>query len=70
MPAFSPIKRRVQAPLNRKRMVPATVLVGWTKTGRPVSSLPLRNPEAIQNRIRTWKRKGYKVSSLIEWDFV
>ena len=51
-------------------MIPATVLLGWTKTGRPVSSLPLRTPLAVENRIKTWKRKGYKVSSLVEWDFV
>ena len=65
-----PIKRRLQAPLDRKRMIPATVLLGWTKTGRPVSSLPLRTPLAVENRIKTWKREGYKVSSLVEWDFV
>lgn len=65
-----PLKRRLKAPINRKRQVPATVLLGWTKTGRPVSSLPLRTPLAIENRIRTWKRKGYRVSSVVEWDFI
>lgn len=67
---MTPLKRRLKAPIERKRMIPATVLLGWTKAGRPVSSLPLRNPLAIENRIRTWKRKGYKVSTLVEWDFV
>jgi hypothetical protein len=64
------LKRRLKASVNRKRRPPATVLLGWTPMGRPVASLPLRSPVAVQLRIRTWRRKGYVVSSLVEWDFI
>ena len=66
----APVKRKILAPRDRRRMLPATVLLGWTSTGRPVSSLPLRTSLAVQNRIKTWRRKGYRVSSLVEWDFM
>lgn len=67
---MAPERRKLRAPRDRKRLAPATVLLGWTKTGRPVSSLPLRSVEAIENRVKTWKKKGYRVATLVEWDFM
>lgn len=63
-------KRRLRAPLDRRRMAPAVVLLGWTKSGRPVASIPLRSPEAIEARAKIWRRKGYRVSTMVEWDFL
>ena len=63
-------KRRLRAGPLRRRLAPAVVLLGWTAKGRPVASIPLRSQEAVQARIKTWRRKGYRVSTLVEWDFI
>ena len=63
-------RRKLLAGPRRRKLAPAVVLLGWTKTNRPVASIPLRSPEAVQARIKTWQRKGYRVSTLVEWDFI
>ena len=63
-------KRRLRAAAGRKRFAPAVVLLGWTRSGRPVASIPLRSPDAIEARVKIWRRKGYRVSTLVEWDFM
>lgn len=67
---MQPLKRRLKAPVERRRLDPASVLLGWTSKNRPVSSLPLRSPEAVQARIKTWRKKGYRVATVVEWDFI
>lgn len=65
-----PLIRRLRAPKQRRRLAPAKVLIGWTANGRPVASIPVRSAEAVEARIRHWKRKGYRVSGVVEWDFI
>ena len=66
-----PLIRRLKAPITRKRMpYRATVLLGWSSLGRPVSSLPMVTAAAVERRIKLWKRKGYRVSTIVEWDFM
>lgn len=65
-----PLTRKLKAPKTRKRINAAKVLIGWTNKGRPVASIPVRSPEAIEARIRHWRRKGYRVSGVVEWDFI
>lgn len=67
---MQPVKRRLKAPISRKRRYPASVLLGWTPRGTPVASLPLRSPVAVQARVRIWQRKGYRVSAVVEFDFI
>lgn len=67
---MSPLIRRLKAPITRKRMPRATVLLGWSEVGRPVASIPMVSEGAVQRRIVIWKRKGYRVSAVIEYDFL
>lgn len=67
---MAPLLRRLKAPVSRKRMPRATVLLGWSMNGRPVASIPLVTPAAVERRIVIWRKKGYKVSAVIEFDFM
>jgi hypothetical protein len=35
-----------------------------------VASIPLVTPAAVERRILIWRKKGYKVSAVIEFDFM
>jgi hypothetical protein len=65
-----PLLRRLKAPVERKRMPRATVLLGWSGNGRPVASIPLVTAVAVERRIVIWRKKGYKVSVVVEFDFM
>lgn len=61
--------RRLRSTNPKKRFKLALVLLGWTPKGKPVASIPVHSQKALEERIRIWKYKGYKVSTIIEWDF-
>ena len=65
-----PLHRRLKAPITRKRMPRASVLLGWSSHGRPVASIPLVTALAVERRILIWRKKGYKVSAVVEFDFI
>jgi len=65
-----PLIRRLKAPITRKRMPRATVLLGWSSNGRPVASIPMVTAAAVERRVIIWRKKGYKVSVVIEYDFL
>jgi hypothetical protein len=67
---MAPLLRRLKAPITRKRMPRATVLLGWSLNGRPVASIPLVTAASVERRILIWRKKGYKVSAVVEFDFI
>jgi hypothetical protein len=61
--------RRLRADSKRRRIRLALVVLGWTPRGKPVASIPVHSHKALEERIRIWRYKGYKISTVIEWDF-
>ena len=64
--------RRMPKPRGnfRDSAKPAYVIVGYTPKGRPVASLPLTTREGAEKRLTTWRRKGYRISAVLEFDYV
>lgn len=67
LPQFQKVKRPPGKfyPVDK----PAYVVVGWTPKGKPVASIPLTTREGAERRLTTWRRKGYKISAVLEFDF-